>query len=720
MGLLSEILCKKTYLGKKIPEKFVFLAACNPYRAMGELNKIDHSLIHKGQEKRKLVYTVYPLPNNLLNFVLDFGNLSLDDEKKYIQIMVRKMMEKIMIDKNKKECEKIINLAINSILICQNYIKNTNDISSVSLREVKRFIIFFKYFVVYLLNKHNDTASKDQSIIIYTLKNNYENYKFAVNLSLYICYYLRLPDNESRKELLKQLDDEKYFNNQFLIVPQLEENYVTKNIVESKENEVLSKGIAKNRALLENLFSLYFCIVNKIPLIICGKPGSTKSLSEKLLQNALKGMVSHSKLCKETKELVVFPYQGSLRSTADEIKEVFKKAKNYQKSNKDTIAMVYIDEMGLAEISKNNPLKVIHSELEMNFDFEINNFGLNTFNTNENSKVSFLGISNWSLDASKMNRAIFNVIQEPDIKDLKKTSLEISSSINEQISNKYITFFDKLTIAYYEYIEQKRRDDRIDVNFHGLRDFYNIIKATTHELSSIENDEKKSKFISKNQNYLNEIAMKYIERNFGGLPSSIYDFKTKYFKVENENMDLKNKIDNNYDIMRCISENLFDKESRYLLLITRNNLDLDLINFLLDEIIQKNNDKFINNKFETKYLIGSSFIRDNDEEYRENILSLIRNEMETNKLLILKDLDVIYTSLYDLLNQDFIKIENKYYTRISFGLWKPLSLINKNFRLIVIINEKNLCYEDPPFLNRFEKHIFNLDNLLNKEEKKNC
>ena len=685
---------------------------------MGELNKIDHSLIHKGQEKRKLVYTVYPLPNNLLNFVLDFGNLSLDDEKKYIQIMVRKMMEKIMIDKNKKECEKIINLAINSILICQNYIKNTNDISSVSLREVKRFIIFFKYFVVYLLNKHNDTASKDQSIIFYTLKNNYEIYKFAVNLSLYICYYLRLPDNESRKELLKQLDDEKYFNNQFLIVPQLEENYVTKNIVESKENEVLSKGIAKNRALLENLFSLYFCIVNKIPLIICGKPGSTKSLSEKLLQNALKGMVSHSKLCKETKELVVFPYQGSLRSTADEIKEVFKKAKNYQKSNKDTIAMVYIDEMGLAEISKNNPLKVIHSELEMNFDFEINNFGLNTFNTNENSKVAFLGISNWSLDASKMNRAIFNVIQEPDIKDLKKTSLEISSSINEQISNKYITFFDKLTIAYYEYIEQKRRDDRIDVNFHGLRDFYNIIKATTHELSSIENDEKKSKFISKNQNYLNEIAMKYIERNFGGLPSSIYDFKTKYFKVENENMDLKNKIDNNYDIMRCISENLFDKESRYLLLITRNNLDLDLINFLLDEIIQKNNDKFINNKFETKYLIGSSFIRDNDEEYRENILSLIRNEMETNKLLILKDLDVIYTSLYDLLNQDFIKIENKYYTRISFGLWKPLSLINKNFRLIVIINEKNLCYEDPPFLNRFEKHIFNLDNLLNKEEKK--
>ena len=68
MGLLAEILTKRTYFGQKIPKKFTFLAACNPYRPMGEMNKIDYTLIHKEQEKRKLVYTVYPLPHNLLNF----------------------------------------------------------------------------------------------------------------------------------------------------------------------------------------------------------------------------------------------------------------------------------------------------------------------------------------------------------------------------------------------------------------------------------------------------------------------------------------------------------------------------------------------------------------------------------------------------------------------------------------------------------------------------
>ena len=417
MGLLAEIFTKRTYFGQKIPKKFVFLAACNPYRPMGEMNKIDYTLIHKDQEKRKLVYTVYPLPQNLLNFVLDFGNLTLDEEKKYIQIMVRKMMEKIMIDKEKSDTSKIIDIAINSILSCQSYIKSTNDVSAVSLREVKRFILFFKYFVVYLLNKKNTKDLNDHSIKFYNSKTNYEIYKYAVILSLYICYYLKLPDNKSRIDLLSILEKNNIFQEKFLLVPELEMDYVARNILESKENESLSKGIAKNKALLENLFSLYFCTVNKIPLIICGKPGSTKSLSQKLLQNALKGIASNTKLCKETKELVVFPYQGSLNSTAEEIKSVFKKAKNYQKNNNDTIVMVCFEEMGLAEINKNNPLKVIHSELEINFDFEISDdFEQNLFSRDDNttSKIAFFGTSNWSLDASKMNRVIFNILQEPD------------------------------------------------------------------------------------------------------------------------------------------------------------------------------------------------------------------------------------------------------------------------------------------------------------------
>ncbi len=44
--------------------------------------------------------------------------------------------------------------------------------------------------------------------------------------------------------------------------------------------------------------------------------------------------------------------------------------------------------------SPNNPLKVLHSELE----YDLND---------ENNQISFVGISNWKLDEAKMNRGIY-------------------------------------------------------------------------------------------------------------------------------------------------------------------------------------------------------------------------------------------------------------------------------------------------------------------------
>ena len=78
--------------------------------------------------------------------------------------------------------------------------------------------------------------------------------------------------------------------------------------------------------------------------------------------------------------------------------------------------------MGLAEESPHNPLKVIHSELE--FD-------------DREQKIGFVGISNWKLDASKMNRAIFLGVPNLEENDLKTTANEIAQNLDEQISIKY-------------------------------------------------------------------------------------------------------------------------------------------------------------------------------------------------------------------------------------------------------------------------------------------
>jgi hypothetical protein len=52
--------------------------------------------------------------------------------------------------------------------------------------------------------------------------------------------------------------------------------------------------IAYNKAIRENLFTSFVCILNKIPVLLIGPPGSSKSLSLKLINSNLRGKFSHN------------------------------------------------------------------------------------------------------------------------------------------------------------------------------------------------------------------------------------------------------------------------------------------------------------------------------------------------------------------------------------------------------------------------------------------
>jgi len=202
--------------------------------------------------------------------------------------------------------------------------------------------------------------------------------------------------------------------NSFLDLPLQEEKFIVKNIK-------LDKGIAENRALLENIFSLFAAINSKIPIFIVGKPGCSKSLSVQLITKSMQGNVSDNPFFKLLPKPIIHSYQGSLSSTSKGIQNVFIKARDTLKQVKENrnaeniISLIYFDEMGLAEHSPNNPLKVIHSELE--------------YDQNANDKqVAFVGISNWELDAAKMNRGISISIPEPDEEDNKETAFIIGNS----------------------------------------------------------------------------------------------------------------------------------------------------------------------------------------------------------------------------------------------------------------------------------------------------
>ena len=218
--------------------------------------------------------------------------------------------------------------------------------------------------------------------------------------------------------------------------------------------------------------------------------------------------------------------------------------------------MIYFDEMGLAEHSPNNPLKVIHAELE--------------YDLNEgDKKIAFVGISNWALDASKMNRGLYLSIPDPDEEDVKKTSRTIGKSYNSDLAKHYRPLYENLGVIYYKYKDYLNKNLTNNLKeFHGNRDFYHLIK-------NVANNIVKENKIAIGEEKKNEFIIGGLERNFAGLTlenpteSSLSKIKRFY--------NNQARIQDKYDIIQRISENIEDLKSRYLLVISKPSLSEFLV-----------------------------------------------------------------------------------------------------------------------------------------------
>jgi hypothetical protein len=90
------------------------------------------------------------------------------------------------------------------------------------------------------------------------------------------------------------------------------------------------------------------------------------------------------------------------------------------------------DLIDLAELSKYNPLKALHSLLEV-----------------ENRDIGFVGISNWRLDSSKSNRALYLVRPDPGEYDLTFTAKCIYNQICPSMSIHH-NLIENLALAYFD------------------------------------------------------------------------------------------------------------------------------------------------------------------------------------------------------------------------------------------------------------------------------
>jgi len=714
LGLIKEIVCDRRMRGKKLPRNMVFIAACNPYKLRTkdpfsyENLGISKDILTDHTTKHLLEHFVHPIPETMLMYAWNFGSLTPADEEQYVFSILKSVDPEVY------------KIFVKCVYQSQRYYKDREEGISVSLRDVRRFTIFYSWF--------KEDLTRRESKELYSAE--YEKIKIAriskFNragiLSLIFCYYLRIQLPEKRDDYLKSM------------LPYLKESGIDsideiKQIIYAEKKFLLShmnipQEIAENTALTENIYTMFASIMNRLPLILIGKPGCSKSLSIQLLVSHIIGKSSLDAYFSKLPDLLMIYFQGSRSCISADILRVFERAESIVEvsSERKTIPVIVFDEISLAEMSPDNPLKVLHSKLEIDkeedekpenkkesYKEENKNKGIKQDIDNEErqsreKRIAFIAISNWKLDSSKMNRVIYVARPDPTEEDLCFTATQIFKNITQSEDADLLKQIRHASQAYFAFKSNKKGNKKTE-NYYGLRDFYAMIKQIAFDFRNSENISEIHKLA---------IICKSIERNFDKLESNLdqdhpmsacEEIINIYGKISHLGPEI-NKLQKS-KVINLIQENLNNPNSRYLMLIGRG----DTPHYILEHFLTLS-------KHPKKIMVGSKFKQDeNQEEYAFKALSEVTNLTEKPITLILKGMEIVYSSLYDLFNQNFMIIGKRKCYRSAIGSQvNQRCNVDDNFHCIIFMDENQLPNIEAPFLNRFEKHYLEFNDIMDDSE----
>lgn len=686
---IKEVLCDKTVKGESLTANtgLQIIAACNPYRKHTDemIQRLESAGLgyrvraEETDEKlgsiplRQLVYRVQALPPSMIPLVWDFGQLNDHTEKIYIQQIVQRVAEKKAID----ECH--IKWITDVLSSSQKYMRARNDeCSFVSLRDVERcmqaFVWFYDNHEMFFaeLKKFENDRNVEKDEMRPTWPGSQDPVLWSLVMAIGVCYHACLENKDKYRQKISKSLPALYSPSKVMQEISLMQDLLLSGVP-------MGDTIARNSALKENVFMMVLCIELRIPLFLVGKPGSSKSLSKTLVADAMQGQAAHSDLYKKLKQIHLVSFQCSPHSTPEGIINTFKQCGRFQegKNLDEYISVVVLDEIGLAEDSPKMPLKTLHPLLEE---------GCIDDEPLPHKKVGFIGISNWALDPAKMNRGIFVSRGDPDERELIESAKGICSS-DAVVLEKVRDFFQPFARAYLNICRKQGK------GFFGLRDYYSLIKM----IFAVAKASKRKP--------TPEETVKAVLRNFSGKDNvdPVTVFTTRLGIAPNlENISTIEFVRENIEAVGQ------EEECRYLLVLTKNYAAL--------QILQQS---FFSESGQPEIIFGSSFPK--DQEYTQICRNINRVKicMETGQTVVLLNLQNLYESLYDALNQYYVCLGGQKYVDLGLGTHRVKCRVHKDFRLIVI-EEREVVYKQfpIPLINRLEKHYLDIQTVLKTEQKR--
>lgn len=419
------------------------MAACNPARSGVSKEESEQLWINPK-------YTVHDLHPTLHFLKWNYGALQPEQEDDYINVRMRNSASKGASIKATHyiKPEKLASLVTESQTRMRTYSERAYQNSdkrslfaksAVSQRDIERLFTVYEWVLkCFGICKPKSVSDKDRTIQ-------------ALLFALGIVYYLRLGQKDRQ-------DYEHFLDNEcralrfepFSVVFKRELDWFVDDEFKSPP------GIAKTSALKENIVANMICCQTHTPLIIIGKPGTSKTLSFNLTMSNLQGRESKSQRFRKTdvfKGLLPVFYQCSRHTSSTEVEGVFQQAierqRNFIAARFPVFTVVFLDEVGLPE-DRHESLKALHYHLD-------------------NKEVSFVAITNHALDAAKTNRAVCLFRPAPSLHDLEM--LAISSAVTRITTRQDEALLHKLCCAFSQIVTIPKFN-----HMYGQRDFVHFIR----------------------------------------------------------------------------------------------------------------------------------------------------------------------------------------------------------------------------------------------------
>lgn len=264
LGVVKEMVMDHTIDGDPLPNGIFWVGAINPYS--GEIVDTSASAneVTGINDTEQPAFIVRQLPPSLDEIILDYANLSRDQEEAFLTALFKTKQYEFM------ESMK------NMILFAQEFVAQLKlKRVHLSIRDLMRTVHLYEFF------------SDPQSPILCRTRiySKYEQHWAALLMAIAVSYYFRLPllHRDGRKlryayvECNLTIVREEFSVELAALALSMECSVDFWDLLQQQMNYVYEQmtiphGIAKTNALLEHIYCTVVCIEAKIPLIITGRP----------------------------------------------------------------------------------------------------------------------------------------------------------------------------------------------------------------------------------------------------------------------------------------------------------------------------------------------------------------------------------------------------------------------------------------------------------------